>query len=400
VETFRSLTVLSIEQATALPFLTLRLAQEGMRVIRLENPPHGDPNRWVGQEVIPSPDNGPGHEPGMNAYFLPNNLGKESITLSLGTAEGRDLLHRLVRELPVDIFATNQRPSSNKKLGVDYASLRQLKPDLIWVGITGFGMGHEESAYDPIVQARAGFMELTGDPHGDPMVFGLPMVDLGAGEHAYGQVMKSLYQRAVTGHGALIDISMFQSAVSWMVSPVMLNLSFGQSVTRRGNVHPFFAPVSVYPTADGHIYLAVGNDRQWEALVHLPDFEALEREAYRHNAGRIADVDELNQRMAAITRLMSTEDLVSKCQHIGLPVSRVNSLSEVCADPLIANQLVRARDSRSGMEIAIAPPPLVPEYLRGSKMRMKFPPRLGEHNELVFGALGSDIAGLRARGVL
>lgn len=400
MELFRSLTVLSVEQATALPFMTLRLAQEGMRVIRVENPPHGDPNRWVGPEVIPSPDGAPGHEPAMNAYFLPNNLGKESITLNLGAPEGRELLHRLVRELPVDIFATNQRPSSNKKLGLDFDGLRQLKPDLIWVGITGFGMQHEESAYDPIIQARAGFMELTGEPDGDPMVFGLPMVDLGAGEHAYGQVMKALYHRAATGRGACIDISMFQSAVSWMVSPVMLNLSFGQSVSRRGNVHPFFAPVSVYPTADGHVYLAVGNDRQWESLIHLPGFEALDREVYQRNSGRIANLEELNQRISAVTRLRSTDELVAECNRVGLPVSGVSRMAEVCADPLISGQLVRARDGRSGVEIAIAPPPVVPESLRETKMMMAFPPRLGEHNQVVFGALGSDIAALRARGLL
>jgi crotonobetainyl-CoA:carnitine CoA-transferase CaiB-like acyl-CoA transferase len=203
----------------------------------------------------------------MNAYFLPNNLGKESITLNLLDQEGQALLHRLIQETPIDIFATNQRPDSYKKLGIDYETLSVVKPDLIWVGITGFGPTNNEAAYDPILQARAGFMELTGDPDGDPMVFGLPMVDLGAGEHAYGLVMKSLYQRAVTGDGVRLDISMFQSAVSWMVSPVMLSHSFDVRVTRHGNTHQFFAPVSVYPTSDGYVYLAVGNDRQWEALT-------------------------------------------------------------------------------------------------------------------------------------
>ena len=193
MELFSSLTVLSLEQATTLPFLTLRLAQEGMRVIRLESPPRGDPNRWVGSEVLPDPQ-GSGSEKGMNAYYLPNNLGKQAITLNLKTAEGQALLHRLVNELPVDIFATNQRPRSYTKLGIDYDTLAALRPDLIWVGITGFGPDHDEAAYDPILQARAGFMELTGEAERDPMVFGLPMVDLGAAEHAYGQVMKALFR--------------------------------------------------------------------------------------------------------------------------------------------------------------------------------------------------------------
>src|SRR3990170_3850530 len=145
---FRRLTVLAIEQAMTLPFLTMRLAAEGMRVIRVENPPRGDPNRWVGREVVDG-------ESGMGTYYLPNNLGKLAITINLAQAEGRSLLHRLIQKLPVDIFATNQR---------------RLRPELIWLGITGFGPDHDEAAYDPILQARAGFMDLTGESDGTPLV--------------------------------------------------------------------------------------------------------------------------------------------------------------------------------------------------------------------------------------
>ncbi len=364
-----------------------------MRVIRVETPPRGDPNRWVGPEVLPG-------EQGMNAYFLPNNLGKQSITLNLRTERGREILHRLIVELPVDIFATNTRPRSYRKLGIDYETLSALKPDLIWVGITGFGPQSDEAAYDPILQARAGWMSLTGEPDGDPMVFGIPMVDLGAGEHAYGQVMKALYRRAVTGQGSRIDISMFQSAVSWMVSPLMLAHSFGVPLERRGNTHRFFAPVSVYPTADGHVYLAVGNDRQWAALTALPGFEALADPAYAHNAGRIADVAQLNRRLAEITRRYTTAELVSACREIGVPIGSVRSVAEVAADPLIAPHLVRARDPRSGLEIAIAPPPVIPEALAQRGLQLDFPPRLGEHNAAILSPLGYDPAALHAEGII
>jgi len=397
---FKSLTVLSIEQATTLPYLTLKLAMDGMRVIRLESPPRGDPNRWVGSPVLINRENGTDYEQGMNAYFLPNNLGKQSITLDMSTEAGQELLHKLIRELPVDIFATNQRPSSYRKLGIDYETLSALKPDLIWVGITGFGPESNEAAYDPILQARAGFMELTGEPDGDPMVFGLPMVDLGAGEHAYGLVMKSLYQRAVTGEGARLDISMFQSAVSWMVSPVMLSNSFNIPVTRHGNTHQFFAPVSVFATADSFIYLAVGNDRQWEAITKLTGFESLAEAEYVRNSGRIGAVKELNQKLAAIIKGYSTQEMMDNFNNIGVPVSRVNRIPEVCADPLIADNLVKARDPRSGIEIAISPPPIISAHLKECGMTMEFPPRLGEHNEVVFGALGCDVAALQSQGIL
>ncbi|KAA3664546.1 MAG: CoA transferase [Chloroflexi bacterium] len=396
---FRSLTILSIEQATTLPYMTLRFAQEGARVIRVEAPPRGDPNRWVGTAVLPSNDPS-SYEQGMNAYFLPNNLGKQSITLNLRSEAGRNLLHRLVRELPVDIFATNQRPGSYEKLGIDFATLSRIKPDLIWVGITGFGPQSNEAAYDPILQARAGLMALTGEPDASPMVFGLPMVDLGAGEHAYGQVMKALYQRAVVGKGSRVDISMLQSAVSWMISPVMLWHSFDIPSTRHGNTHQFFAPVSVYPTRDGFVYLAVGNDRQWQAITELPGFTHLARPDYAQNAGRIEAVQGLNAAITAVTSKKNTADLITQFNQIGVPISRVNQLPDVCADPLIADNLVYAHDAHSQTKIAISPPPVIPEFLREQQMELSFPPRLGEHNERLFGGIGCDVSALQAEGVI
>lgn len=397
---FSSLTVLSIEQATTLPYMTLRLAEDGFRVIRIEAPGRGDPNRWVGPEVLPDSEGDSGCEAGMNAYFLPNNLGKQSITLNLASAEGRALLHHLIHALPVDIFATNQRPRSYEKLGIDYETLKAIRPELIWVGISGFGPQSDEAAYDPILQARAGFMEMTGEPDGEPMVFGLPMVDLGAGEHAYGLVMKALYRRAATGEGTRLDVSMFQSAVSWMYSPVMLSLSFKIPVTRKGNRHQFFAPVSVYRAADGFVYLAVGNDRQWQAITALPGFESLAREEYVRNSGRIAAVEKLNGELASIVLRQATEDLIEAFNGIGVPISCVNSVAEVCADPLIAENLVRAVDPHSGTEIVISPPPVRSDYLRANKMTLDFPPRLGEHNEEIFGSLGYDVSVLQAKGVI
>ncbi len=394
---FSSLTVLSIEQATTLPFMTLRLAEEGARVIRLENPPYGDPNRWIGPEVLPA---GESYEKGMNAYFLPNNLGKESITLNLGSADGRALLHHLIRSLPVDIFATNQRARSYEKLGIDYETLSAIKPDLIWLGITGFGPQSDEAAYDPILQARSGWMDLTGEPDGDPQVFGLPLVDLGAGEHAYGQVMKALYHRSVTGAGSRIDLSMLQSAVSWMVSPVMLSQSFDIPITRRGNTHQFFAPVTLLPTADGFIYISIGNDRQWQALTKLPGFESLARPEYARNAGRIGDKERFYTALTAVTRSQTSASLLTQFREIGAPVSRVNQLPDVCADPLIAATMVHASDPRTNTEIAISAPPHIPDHLYQQEMRLAFPPRLGEHNEIVYGRLGYDVNQLQAEGTI
>ena len=386
------LTVLSLEQATTLPFLTYRLACEGARIIRVEHPRQPDPNRFVGARVLPGED-------GMQAYFLPNNCGKEAITLDLGQAEARALLHRLIQALPVDLFATNQRARSYAKLGIDPETLLGLKPDLIWAGITGFGPGHDEAAYDPVLQARAGLMELTGEAQGPPTVFGLPMVDLGAAEHAFGQVMKALWQRAVTGRGSRIDVAMLQSAASWMVAPVALASTTGERPRRTGTRHAHFAPVSVYPTRDGYLYMAVGSDRQWAALVALAPFAGLARPDYARNAGRIADVAALNTALEAIFRGLASDGALGLLREAGIPVSKVQTVEDLGRDPLIAPALLRVRDPRSGLTVTLPAPP-------GDKppSTLAFPPRLGEHTARILGeSLGmgaAEVTDLRARGVI
>ena len=381
-------TVLALEQATTLPFLTYRLAGDGARVIRVENPRRPDPNRFVGRDVL--------GEPTLRGYFLPNNCGKEAITLNLATAEGRALLHDLVRRLPVDVLATNQRPRSYASLGIDEPTLRAVRRDLIWLGISGFGPDHDEPAYDPVLQARAGFMALTGEPDGPPTPFGAPMVDLGAAEHAYGELMKALYRHAKTGEGARIDVAMFRSAVAWLVAPFVVE-SLGERVTRRGSGHQFFAPVGVHATRDGHIYLAVGNDAQWKSLAALTVFAGIDRPEYAVNAGRIAEAGRLHAALGERLARLTSDEALALLRGAEVPVARVATVPEVMADPLVAPRLMRVRDPRTGLTIALPPPPV------GDSPALTFPPRLGEHNERVYGALGlspAQIAELRARGVI
>ena len=333
---FRDLTVLSLEQATVVPYLTYRLAQDGMNVIRIEHPVHGDPNRLIGDNVL--------GEERMNAYYLCINAGKKALTLNLGEPEGRSMFHALIQKLPVDIFATNQLPKNYEKLGVDYESLKKIKPDLIWLGVTGFGPDSNEGAYDPILQARSGLMELTGEAEGDPQVLGIPLPDMGTSEHAYGLIMKALYQRRVTGEGSCIHLSMFESSLSWLTVPITFTASFNKTISRRGNTHEFFCPVSVYPTQDGFVYLAVGNDRQWKALVSLEIFKSLDRPEYEKNAGRIADVRKLNRTIAAITAQVGSEELLAQLRSITVPASKIQTIREVMADPLVERRLLFARD--------------------------------------------------------
>jgi formyl-CoA transferase len=393
---FKTLTVLSLEQATVLPYLTYRLAQDGMKVIRLEHPVYGDPNRLIGDNVL--------GEERMNAYFLCINAGKKALTLNLAEPQGRELFHRLIRELPVDIFATNQLPRNYAKLGIEYDVLKRIKPDLIWLGVTGFGPDSNEGAYDPILQARSGLMELTGESDGDPQVLGIPLPDMGTSEHAYGLLMKALFQRQASGEGACIHLSMFESSVSWLTVPIAFSASFNKTLSRRGNTHEFFCPVSVYPTQDGFLYLAVGNDRQWKALVSLEVFKPLDRPAYEKNAGRIADVKRLNQAISAITKMQPSAELLEKLNAVTVPTSRIQTIREVAADPLVQRRLLHAVDPVSGKRITLAPAPCATPFLEASGRSLSFPPRFGEHNAEIYktslGVAASDLEEWKAKGII
>ena len=374
---FKNLTFLSLEQATVLPYVTYLFAQDGMEVIRLEHPVYGDPNRMVGDKVL--------DEERMNAYYLCINAGKKALTLNLADPEGQELFRSLLEKLDVDIFATNQLPRNYKKLGIDYETMKGFKPDIIWLGITGFGPDSNEGAYEPILEARSGLMELTGEPEGDPQHIGIPLADMGTAVHSYGLVLKALLKREKTGEGSKIEMSMFESATSWLTVPITLNATFNESMTRRGNTHPFFAPVSVFETKNGYVYIAVGNNKQWKALVENPLFASLDKPEYEKNEGRIKDVLSLNKALSDIFVTLTTEEIIDLFNQIGVPISRINTIPEVIEDPLVKGKLLKAKDSKSNMELILAPPPNMTPFLGQVNQQLSFPPRFGEHNREIYG---------------
>ncbi len=384
----RNITLLSLEQATVLPYLTYRLIQDGANVIRMEHPIYGDPNRRIGDDVL--------KEDRMFSYYLPINAGKKALTLDLAIPEGQKILKELILKLKVDIFATNQLPRNYSKLGIEYEMLKKIKEDIIWLGMTGFGPQSNEAAYDPVLQARGGLMELTGEKGGAPQVMGIPLPDMGASEHGYGLLMKALFKRAITGQGSRIDLSMLESTVSWLTQAITHTVTFRKKVSRRGNTHEFFAPVSVYETKDGYAYIAVGNDRQWETITKIPGFESLYKKEYERNAGRIADVDNLNHAINRITKKFTTEELIDIFNKATIPISKVSAIEEVVEDPLVKPNLIRSKDPKTGIEITLAPPPFNTPYLKSVNRMLSFPPRFGEHNEEIYGdLLGYSTAQLR-----
>jgi crotonobetainyl-CoA:carnitine CoA-transferase CaiB-like acyl-CoA transferase len=384
------MTVLSLEQALAMPYCTYRLGLLGMRVIRIE-PPRGDPNRYVGELVA--------KEEGMRSYFLGINANKESVTLNLKEERGRELLHELVDTLKPDIFCTNQLPSKYAGLGVDFETLSALHPALIWCGLSGFGPARPEAAYDPMVQALTGLLHVTGEPDGDPMQIGVPLADLGAANEAFAQIMISLLQREKTGIAGRIDVSMTRVCLALLATKIT-PASLGTDVSRFGNTHRFFSPVNVFKTRDGHVMIAVGNDRQWKALVGLEGFTHLDGPTYEKNDGRISDVKKLNASLAAVFSERTSEEMLDLFKGVGIPISRVSTSADWFEDPFLGSHLMSMKDPVHGTEVRLAPAPCHTQEAEITSVQ-EYAPRLGEHNDRIWGELlGADTASLKDQGVI
>ncbi len=312
-----------------MPSATLRFAQQGWRVIRVESTPvhgaefPGDPNRYIGEERF-------GHD--RRTYFLAQNLGKESIAINLKEKEGREILHRIIRELNVDVFCCNTLPGRYQSLGIDYLTLKSVKPDIIWVGISAMGPEYPEvPGYDPALQAMAGYMEITGDPEGKPTLMGLPLVDLKAGDEVYAAIWKALLQRAETGNGAQIHVSMLQCAASWLITTLpLLNFDPDPSeITRCGNQHRKFIPTDAFPTRDGYVYIAVGNDLQWQRLTAIAEFAGVATPARVSNQGRHDEREEMYNDIRKVTSSYTSAELSAMLTRANIPQAMVNDLAQV-----------------------------------------------------------------------
>lgn len=394
--------ILSLEQALALPSCTERFVQEGWRVIRIESTPRpgartpGDPNRYAGED---------GGDPDRFSYFVPPNLGKEAIALNLKDPRGQALLRQLIVELAVDVFAVNLLPKQYGPLGIDHETLSAAKPDLIWVGLSAQGPEFPTApGYDPALQAMLGYMDLTGEPDGAPMVCGVPIIDLKASDDAYGRIYKALWHRERFGEGTRIDVSMARASASWLMTKMSL-AALGHdpaSVTRTGNVHPVFCPVDVFPTADGFLNLAIGNDLQWESFTKLEPFTALARPEYETNAGRRERRDVLIAEIAAITPRFTTDGLSQMCMGARLVHAAILDIHGVMEHPAVAPHLLRTTRP-DGEVIPIAPCCNDTPFLAARGGELPYPPRYGEHTDAVLAEIGvgdGEIAAMREDGVI
>ena len=383
-------TVLSMEQALSLPHATLRFAQLGWRVIRIESVGGaglpGDPNRYIGARVV---------DDDRRSYFVAPNVGKEAIALNLKDARGREILLRLLDELDVDVFCCNTVPARYASLGIDPATLRAARPGLIWAGISAMGPRFPEApGYDPVIQAMAGYMEVTGDPEGPPMLNGIPVVDLKAGDEVYANVLRALLERHETGQGAEIHVSMLQAATSWLTTVLPL-LDFDcepNEVTRAGNEHRKFIPTNVYPAQDGFVYLAIGSDVQWRRLTAMPRFAALANDVRATNEGRMQQRQELYREMGAITAQRTVDEILADLREATIPATRIFDIRQVRDLPALADRLTHT-NTPDGRTIRMQP---MAVDVEGARTDLPFPPKYGADTRRVLAEAGYDAQRIEA----
>jgi itaconate CoA-transferase len=394
--------VLSVEQALTLTYATLRFVHLGWRVIKVEPTPvpgrksKGDPNRYIGRPVA-------GDD--RHSYFVAPNVGKEAIAIDLKQEEGQALLRRLIKELQADVLCTNTMPGRHKKLGIDFQTLRKEKEDLIWCCISAMGLAYPDvPGYDPVIQAWCGYMDLTGHPDGPPLQCGPPLVDLKAGDEAFIQIILALAERDRTGKGKKIDISMAQTAVSWLHTFLpMLDMGSPPSELRRsGNEHRQFIPVNAYKTKDGFIYMAIGSDVQWSRLVKNPMFASLKKERYATNEGRRKDKKELHQSIGSITENYPSAEVSEALKGAAIPHSPITPIEEVPDLPLVASNALKTT-APDGRIVRLPPPAVTTEYLEKIDRSLPFAPAYGGNTDTLLSEVGltsSEIDEMRKKGIV
>ena len=385
----KKITVLSLEQALALPFATQRMVHQGWRVIRLETPAEdgggnpGDPNRYIGADV--------GYKD-LHSYYIAPNIGKEAITINLKKKEGQELLLKIIKELNVDVFMCNTLPKRYKQLGIDFETLKQANPKLIWCSISAMGPAYPNSAgYDPALQALMGYTYLTGEPEGKPVPCGIPIIDLKAGDEAFTQVLLAMLEN--NAGGKEINISMAQCAASWLITALPQH-QFVKGDTelfkRSGNEHRSFIPCNVYSTRDGMVYLAIGNDSQWAKFCSLKGFETLFKQDRITNQGRMNDKETIYKEIGELTKRYSTKEFTELCLCINLSVSPINTIKEVASLEFIAREMLKTK-MPDGRVVSLFPPSFETAFLKTNNNTLTCAPRLGEQTRKVIAEAGYTI---------
>ena len=324
------LKVLELARILAGPWAGQTLSDLGAEVTKVESPAGDDTRQWGPPFIERDGDR-------TAAYFHSCNRGKQTVVADFRTPEGQELVRKLAMES--DILIENFKLGGLAKYGLDYESLSQINPRLIYCSITGFGQTGpyaHRAGYDYIIQGMSGLMSITGDPDGQPQRVGVAVTDLFTGLYSVNGILATLYQRERTGKGQHIDMALLDCAVSITANQAMNYLTTGTPPGRTGNYHPNLTPYQVFDCADGFIIIATGNDAQYRRLCGLLGLEDMaQAPEFLTNADRIANREEMIARLMDRTRQRSKADLLAACEAEGVPAGPINDLAEVFEDPQV-----------------------------------------------------------------
>ncbi|MEO7690284.1 MAG: CaiB/BaiF CoA-transferase family protein [Sphingomonas sp.] len=394
--------VLDMTRVVAGPTATQCLGDFGADVIKVERPGEGDDVRHVGPPWLIDTE---GKETRESTYFQAANRNKRSISVNFQSEEGAQLLRTIAAK--VDIFVENFRPNTLAKYGLDYASLKQSNPGLIYCSVSGFGQTGpyaSRSGYDFLMQAMSGLMSVTGDREGPPMRVGVPIADILAGKDAVIGILLALRQREKTGRGQSIDISLFDSQVAAMANTFTAWFNGAFEMPRTGNDHPSASPYGVYRTSDGYLLIATFNNREFARLavaVGMPEW--VEDPTFNSMGARVAHRHDLAAALTGILVQQPREYWITLLNAAGVSCGPINRMSDLQADPHFCarGMTVTLPHALSG-EITVAASPIrcsesAAEYRLG-------PPVIGQHTaEVLHDMLGIDahaVSALAARGVI
>jgi len=371
---FKGIRVLDLTRVLSGPYCTMMLADQGAEVIKVEIPGRGDDSRHVG----------PPFQEGESAFFVSINRNKKSITLNLKSEQGVEVLRKLAASS--DVLVENYRPGVAERLGIDYESLREVNPDLIYCSISGFGQTgpyRDRPGYNMTVQALGGVMTVSGEPGCEPFPVGISLGDIPAGMFAAFAISAALLQRATTGQGQHIDIGMLDCLVAMMEYPLARFGMTGQCPPAIGRHNPAITPFGVMNTADIPIVIAVGNDKLWRLLCEAMDRQDLLLDPkYETNPLRTENRVELYAKLTETLMERTSEEWLGILVAAGIPAAPVNTIEEVFHDPHVrARGMVQQVSQPKAGDIAIAGTPV---KMNGTGAAETTPaPQLGEHSRTV-----------------
>ena len=365
----KGLRVIELARILAGPWAGQTLADLGAEVIKIESKTGDDTRTW-GPPFINT-----GEETNA-AYYHSCNRGKQSVSLDF--KDKNDLLKLKNLIATADILIENFKVGGLDKYGLDYKTLLNNHPSLIYCSITGFGQTGpyaKRAGYDFLMQGMSGLMSITGEPDSQPQKVGVAVTDIFTGLYAVVAIQAALRSRDTTGLGQHIDLSLLDVATATTANQAMNYLATGTPPNRRGNNHPNIVPYCAVSTRDGYIILAVGNDEQFKNFNKIFDAEWYRKDKFKTNPARLENRDELLNLIEGKTINFSSADLLIECENYGVPAGPINTLEDVFNDPQILHR---------GMKIDLDGVPSVKNPIIFSDMEMSYDipsPNLGDSNK-------------------